>query len=400
MRLLVTTTSPRTASADEFDTGREPRAGRDPALLLRQPLPRPPARRAGHRLHRRLRAASRAATRSSPRSRTAESWKRHRFSGLPRPAAYVNNADMTHTPRRAAGRGCRCTCGAAPAWALRRRSTTSTAPTTPSSSTTSTPTASPAGWSPTPPVSARSNGPAVGRDGRGLERLVRARLPGRRRASRSTPPPPVSCARASTRPSRCAPQPFDCPVGGGPPACPGHALRGPGRLHLRRLRARWNRRSPEVHDDGEIWVADPLGPAPRPSTAQHGNAEGVLRARALHHRRHAPLARGPDLPRLRNAILQADANRGLRRPRPDLGRVRRARHGRERQDHRRQRPVPGPGLHAPAAARRCPTSRPPSISRFSMSRKRFRLGRRRTPRTARDHARHRVPVPPLRGRPT
>ena len=33
-------------------------------------------------------------------------------------------------------------------------------------------------------------------------------------------------------------QPFDCPVGGGPPSCPGTPLRRPGRLHLRRLRAR------------------------------------------------------------------------------------------------------------------------------------------------------------------
>ena len=52
--LPVGRAAPGTASARRLQLDRQPGAGRHPALLLREPLPRPPARRARHRLRRRL----------------------------------------------------------------------------------------------------------------------------------------------------------------------------------------------------------------------------------------------------------------------------------------------------------------------------------------------------------
>ena len=96
---------------------------------------------------------------------------------------------------------------------------TSTAATTPTSSTTSTPTACPTGWSSTP-TALHARARAGGRDGRGLERLVRDGLPGRPGASRPTTPTPTATSGRQVRPAPASTDPHP-------------ADRLPGRQHVR-----------------------------------------------------------------------------------------------------------------------------------------------------------------------
>jgi hypothetical protein len=174
-------------------------------------------------------------------------------------------------------------------------------------------------------------------------------------------------------------EPFDCPVGGGPPSCPGTPFGGPGGYTYGDF-GHVASNAPEVHDDGEIWV-QALWDLRRALTAKHGNAEGVTRARAYitDGMRLSPAS--PSFLAARNAILQADANGGLR-DRDLIWAVFAARgmgmNARTTGDNDRF-PVEDFTRPPPLAV---PDTTPAVISRFSMSRKRFRLGRTRTPRTA------------------
>jgi hypothetical protein len=179
-------------------------------------------------------------------------------------------------------------------------------------------------------------------------------------------------------------EPFDCAVGGSAPSCPGQGLSGPGgytygdfgRIEF----VAPGVVGPEVHADGEIWVQT-LWDLRGYLVAAHGASAGVTRARALitDGLRLAPPS--PTFLEARNAILQADANRGLV-DRDRIWAVFAAR---------------GMGVNASTDGDSDTTqiedfTRPPPlvvpdvtpavISRFSMSRKRFRVGRSRTPRTA------------------
>jgi hypothetical protein len=103
-------------------------------------------------------------------------------------------------------------------------------------------------------------------------------------------------------------QAFDCPVGASPAACPGTAGGGSGGYtygDFGRIVG-----GPEVHADGEIWV-ETLWDLRARLIADHGAGGGIDRARALvtDGLRLAPL--NPTYLDMRNAILQADLNRGF-----------------------------------------------------------------------------------------
>ena len=104
---------------------------------------------------------------------------------------------------------------------------------------------------------------------------------------------------------------------------------------------------------------DAVGPAPDADRAARQPRPASPRPGA-DHRRHAALAREPVLPRRAQRDPAGRREPRLRRPRPDLGGVRRARHGRERQDHGRRRQSPrwrtSPGRRRSS----CPTPRPRS----------------------------------------
>jgi hypothetical protein len=103
-------------------------------------------------------------------------------------------------------------------------------------------------------------------------------------------------------------QPFDCPVGASAGACPGSPGAGSGGYtygdFARILGA------PEVHADGEIWV-ETLWDLRARLIATYGTAAGITRARALvtDGLRLAPP--NPTFLDMRNAILQANANRAF-----------------------------------------------------------------------------------------
>ncbi len=174
-------------------------------------------------------------------------------------------------------------------------------------------------------------------------------------------------------------QPFDCPVGGGAPSCPGTPFGGQGGYTYGDF-GHVASNDPEVHDDGEIWV-QALWDLRSALIARHGNAAGIQRAREYitDGMRLAPA--GPTFLDMRNTILQADANRGLR-DRDLIWAVFAARgmgvNARTTGDNDRF-PVEDFTRPPPLVV---PDRTPAVISRFSMSRKRFRLGRRRTPRIA------------------
>jgi extracellular elastinolytic metalloproteinase len=103
-------------------------------------------------------------------------------------------------------------------------------------------------------------------------------------------------------------QPYDCPVGASGAVCPGTVSVGSGGYtygDFARILG-----GPEVHADGEIWV-ETLWDLRARLIATYGAAAGITRARALvtDGLRLAPP--NPTFLDMRNAILQANANRGF-----------------------------------------------------------------------------------------
>jgi extracellular elastinolytic metalloproteinase len=168
-------------------------------------------------------------------------------------------------------------------------------------------------------------------------------------------------------------QPFDCPVAAAAPACPGTPGAGSGGYTYgdfgRILGA------PEVHADGEIWV-ETLWDLRTRLLADHP-ADGIARTRALvtDGLRLAPA--NPTFLDMRNAILQADLARGF----GDSGRiwaVFAARGMGARASTTSANDIaPIQDFSVPSTP---PPPRPrgdstrPSVSKLSLSRKRFRVG--------------------------
>jgi hypothetical protein len=177
-------------------------------------------------------------------------------------------------------------------------------------------------------------------------------------------------------------EPIDCPVGAGAPACPGTAGTGPGGYTYGDFGKVLG--LPDVHADGEIW-GQTMWDLRRSLIAAHGPADGVVRTRALVTDGLRLSMPSPTFLAMRDAILQANVNRrfgdrdriwavfaargmgvGARTTGPlDATPV---------EDFTAPPPEPGPAGRD--------TTRP-SISRFSMTRRRFRVGYRRTARVAR-----------------
>ena len=103
-------------------------------------------------------------------------------------------------------------------------------------------------------------------------------------------------------------QPFDCPVASGPPACPGFGGAGPGGYTYGDFGEILG--FAEVHADGEIWV-ETLWDLRQALIGAHGGPAGVSRVRTLvtDGMRLAP--DHPTFLQARDAILQADVNRGF-----------------------------------------------------------------------------------------
>jgi len=103
-------------------------------------------------------------------------------------------------------------------------------------------------------------------------------------------------------------QAFDCPIGASPAACPGTPGAGSGGYTYGDFGKILG--IPEVHADGEIWV-ETLWDLRTRLIADHGAAAGIMRARALvtDGLRLAPA--NPTYLDMRNAILQADVVRGF-----------------------------------------------------------------------------------------
>ena len=104
-------------------------------------------------------------------------------------------------------------------------------------------------------------------------------------------------------------QAWDCPVGAAASACPGNGTAGSGGYTYGDF-GRISGLGPEVHADGEIWV-ETLWDLRTRMIAAHGLSPGVIRTRALvtDGLRLAPA--NPTYLDMRNAILQADTNRGF-----------------------------------------------------------------------------------------
>ena len=176
-------------------------------------------------------------------------------------------------------------------------------------------------------------------------------------------------------------EPFDCPAGGGGVPCPGTPGAGPGGYtygDFGKIQG-----APEVHDDGEIWVQT-LWDLRRALVATHGSAVGAFRARALitDGMRLSPAR--PSFLDMRNAILQADVNRGLAE-RDRIWAVFAARGmgvNASTTGDLDTSPVEDFTRPPPLAVAAAKDTVRPSVSRFSMTRRRFRVGRSRTPRTA------------------
>jgi extracellular elastinolytic metalloproteinase len=103
-------------------------------------------------------------------------------------------------------------------------------------------------------------------------------------------------------------QPFDCPVGASAAACPGTATAGPGGYTYGDFARILN--THEVHADGEIWV-ETLWDLRTVLIADHGVGPGIDRARALITDGLRLSPANPSFLDMRNAILQADLNRGF-----------------------------------------------------------------------------------------
>ena len=163
----------------------------------------------------------------------------------------------------------------------------------------------------------------VGRHGRGLERLVRLRLPRRARATDRHPAPRARWTSARTP----MPEPHARPLPGAwtarsgttNPICPGTAERRSGRLHLRRLRARLRlSRGPlRRRDLGRDALGPP--PAPRGQAGQRDPGPHVAERLVTDGMRLSPPE--PSFLEERNAILAADqADYGGDHCRPASGR--------------------------------------------------------------------------------
>ncbi len=210
-------------------------AERRPGLLLPRQLPRPPAAR--------RRSASPARPATSRRSTTTRCRPRpidgaeHRRRPARTPN-HIDNANMSTPPDGTVADACRCTCSTQPG----RRRTDPFLPSNGGDEADIVYHEYTHGLSNRLVVDAERQLDArqhPGRlDGRGLERLVRDGLPGQ-------PGPPDGHRRARRRPDRRVrrrrQRPDPHPAAGLPgrldvAAVPRHAGRGPGRLHLRRLR--------------------------------------------------------------------------------------------------------------------------------------------------------------------
>jgi hypothetical protein len=176
-------------------------------------------------------------------------------------------------------------------------------------------------------------------------------------------------------------QPFDCPVGATAPACPGTPPAGPGGYTYGDFGKILYQ--PEVHADGEIWV-ETLWDLRNRLVADHGAADGLTRARALVTDALRLSGPEPSFLDMRNAVLQADVNRRFG-DRDRIWAVFAARGMGERASTNGAfDTLPVEDFTAPPPL---PTTSPrdtlaPSVSRFSMSRRRFRVGPRRTARVA------------------
>jgi extracellular elastinolytic metalloproteinase len=187
-------------------------------------------------------------------------------------------------------------------------------------------------------------------------------------------------------------QAIDCPVGAGVSGCPGSGGAGPGGYTFGDFGKVFGQ--PEVHADGEIW-GETLWDLRSRLVSDLGVAEGVVRARALVTDGLRLSPADPSFLDMRNAILQADVNRGLR-DRDRIWAVFAARgmglgastlgdfDTRPVEDFTAPPPLPAPG--PPADTQR------PVISRLSMTNRRFAVSRRRTPRVATPAQRNR-PAP-------
>ena len=171
-------------------------------------------------------------------------------------------------------------------------------------------------------------------------------------------------------------QPIDCPVGAPPAACPGTAPGGSGGYTYGDFAKILG--DDEVHADGEIWV-ETLWDLRTRLIADHGAAGGIARARALvtDGLRLAPA--NPSFLAMRNAILQADVNRGY----GDSGRIwavfARRGMGVRAQTSGTLDEAPIQDFSVPSGPSPPPPRPPaddsaPSISRLSMSKRRFKVG--------------------------
>ena len=209
---------------------------------------------------------------------------------------------------------------------------------------------------------------AGGRDGGGLERLVREGLPrlavpGARRRRR---PATSTWAATSTRPrTRCARRGSTARSARRRSSCPGRGAAGSGGYtygDFGRIEA-----GQEVHADGEIWAE---------TLWDLRTAVGAPQGAPADHRRHAALAAGAVVPGRAQRDPARRPGRRRRVAQRDLERLPGARHGLLRDDRRRDRRagaglLPAAGRGRPARDRspaRSPTPRPARASAARRSR--------------------------------
>jgi extracellular elastinolytic metalloproteinase len=196
--------------------------------------------------------------------------------------------------------------------------------------------------------------------------------------------------------SKVRSQGFDCPVGDPTGACPGAGTAGSGGYTY----GDFGKISPtgrdEIHADGEIWV-ETLGDLRRALVGAHGTLEGINRGRALVTDGMRLSPDNPTFLDMRNAILQADVNRGFREC-DRIWAVFAARGmGANARTFGDNDTAPIEDFSAPPPACQAPPPPPPPdttapvVRGFSMSRKRFRVGPDRTPRVAQRRRRRRAP---------
>jgi hypothetical protein len=177
--------------------------------------------------------------------------------------------------------------------------------------------------------------------------------------------------------TRLRTQAFDCPVGAPAAACPGSGSAGSGGYTYGDFGKILG--APEVHADGEIWV-ETLWDLRTRLIADHGVGEGINRARALVTDGLRLAAANPSYLDMRNAILQADLNRGFG-DRDRIWAVFAARGmGFRASTGGNLDTTPVEDFSLPPAAQPPPPrpardTKAPSISRLGMTRRRFKVGR-------------------------